>query len=59
MTKGFDKVSSYMDFWNDVVVKGWWSPVAGVVITVIFIVMDLFLEKYSRDRYGTYKEEHW
>jgi tetrahydromethanopterin S-methyltransferase subunit E len=47
----------YLHFWKEVVVKDWWSAVAGVIIVVIFIIMNVYLERYSRQRYGTYKEE--
>jgi tetrahydromethanopterin S-methyltransferase subunit E len=47
----------YLHFWKEVVVKDWWSAIAGVIIVVIFIIMNTYLERYSRERYGTYKEE--
>jgi tetrahydromethanopterin S-methyltransferase subunit E len=28
-----------------------------VIIVVIFIIMNTYLERYSRQRYGTYKAE--
>ncbi|HYA33814.1 MAG TPA: tetrahydromethanopterin S-methyltransferase subunit E [Candidatus Bathyarchaeia archaeon] len=48
----------YLNFWKDIIVTGWWSAVAGVGMIIIFIAMDLCLEKYSRTRYGPYKEAY-
>jgi len=28
-----------------------------VIIVVIFVIMNTYLERYSRERYGTYKED--